>query len=325
VADLPLGRLSLSTLFLPQKRRLHGLLERYEPHVVHAQGADLAGFLAVNCARTAVVTVHGLLAECARYQTDPVNRLRATLSAAVTERPTIRRARDLISISPYVARHYRDDITGRVHDLPNAIGPAYFAVARRVEKGRFLFAGRIAHGKGLDELVRAMARAPQSVKSLVLAGATPDLRYGEQLRRQVSSLGLNERVLFAGLLTESQLLEEFAKAEALVLPSHQETAPMVVQQAMAAGVAVIATKVGGIPDQIRHGSTGLLFEPGDERALAELMARIAGDATLSERLGTAARNEATRYRSSAIAEGTVAVYRTALDSAANSEKPARPA
>src|SRR6185503_9383263 len=198
VVDLPLGRLSLSTLFMPQRRRLHELLLRYEPQVVHAQGADFAGLLAVSCNRPAVVTAHGMLAECARFQTDPVNRLRASLSAAVTERTTIRRARDLIAISPYVARHYRDDIRGRIHELPNAIGPAYFDVERKPERGRFLFAGRIANGKGLEELIRAAAGSSSAVKSLILAGATPDGAYGERLRRMVSSLDLEDRVLFTG-------------------------------------------------------------------------------------------------------------------------------
>lgn len=313
VADLPLGRLSLSTLYLPQRRRLRELLRRYKPQVVHAQGADIAGLLAVNCGLPAVVTAHGMLAECARLQSDPVNRLRATLAAAVTERSTIRRARDLISISPFVATHYQGEITGRVHDLPNAIGPTFFEVERRPERGRFLYAGRIANGKGLDELLRAAARSGPAIYKLVLAGATPDRRYEEFLRQELRAAGLGDRVRLAGLLTESELIEEFSLAEALVLPSHQETAPMVVQQAMAAGLAVIATRVGGIPFQIAHEESGLLYGPGDEDALVSLITRIGRDPDLSERLGSAARQSAlVRFRATAIAEGTIGVYRTAL-------------
>jgi glycosyltransferase involved in cell wall biosynthesis len=297
VADLPLGRMALTKLFLPQRRRLRELLRRYRPEVVHAQGADI---------------------ECARLQTDRVNRLRATVAAAVTERPTIRRARDLISISPYVTQHYHGEINGRVHDLPNAVGNAYFEVARRPERGRFLYAGRIANGKGLAELVRAAARRSSGVDTLVLAGATPDRKFEDQLRDEIRALGLSDRVRLTGLLSERELLEEFATAEALVLPSHQETAPMVVQQAMAAGLPAIATRVGGIPHQIEHENSGLLFEPGDEAALAALLARVAGDSTLAGRLGDAARLTAlSRFRAAAVAAGTVNVYEIACQGASN--------
>jgi glycosyltransferase involved in cell wall biosynthesis len=324
VIDLPLGRMSLSTLFMQQRRRLRDLLLRYKPQLVHAQGADISGFLAVNCNLPAVVTVHGLLAACARFQTDPVNRVRASLSAAVTERPTIRRASDLIAISPFVARHYRDDIRGRIHELPNAVAPAFFELERKPERGRFLFAGRIANGKGLEELVRAAARSSQAVTKLILAGATPDRAYEDRLRRDVATLGLADRVQFAGLLTEVELLQEFARAQALVLPSHQETAPMVVQQAMAAGLAVVATNVGGIPHQIRHDVSGLLFEPGNEQALAGLLSRLGHDAEFSARLGDAAKHEASRlYRASSVAEATFGVYRTAVYSSARSANFAR--
>lgn len=320
IVDLPLGRLSLTTNFLPQRRRLRELLARYEPQVVHAQGADLAGLLAVSCGRPAVITAHGMLAECARYQTNAVNRLRASLSAAVTERPTIRRARDLIAISPYVARHYRAEIRGRVHDVPNAIGAAFFDVARASQRGRFLYAGRIAFGKGLEELVRAVAQSRDVVRELILAGATPDNAYGQRLRDEIAALGVGERIRFAGLLSEPQLVDEFAKAEALILPSHQETAPMVVQQAMAAGLAVLATNVGGIPDQIRHDVSGLIFEPGDAGGLAALLSRFAAEPGLASRLGEVARGLASRfYQADSVAERTVSVYQIALSEATRHE------
>lgn len=314
VVDLPLGRLSLSTFYRRQRLRLSNLLRRYDPHIVHAQGADLAGLLAVNCGRPAVVTVHGLLGECAKYQTDPASKLRATLAALLTERRTIRRTTDLIAISPYVARYYRGEIRGRVHEIPNAVAAGFFRVHRRAQRGRLLFAGRIANGKGLLELLRAVAQNASTVTKLVLAGATPDHAYGIQLRKEADALGLRDRVNFAGLLTEPELVEEFARAEALVLPSHQETAPMVVQQAMAAGLAIIATTVGGIPHQIRHEDSGLLFGAGDVGTLAGLISRLGNDATLSPRLGEAARAIATtRYQAGAVADATLSVYRAAMD------------
>ena len=313
VVDVPLGRLSLSSLYRRQIRRLETLLKLYDPHVVHAQGADLAGFLAVRCGRPAVVTVHGLLGECAKYQTRRRNRLRAMLTASLTERPTIRRTMDLITISPYVAEYYRNEIKGRVHDIPNAIAPAFFQLSRSTERGRLLFAGRISNGKGLVELLHAVAQNSAVITKLVLAGAEPDPGYGARLRKEADALGIGNRVSFAGLLSEQELLNEFSLAEALVLPSHQETAPMVVQQAMASGLAVIATTVGGIPYQIQHQVSGLLFKAGSVGELSALIAQLGHDVTLSRRLGKAAKEAATaRFQASAVAEATTAVYRTAF-------------
>jgi glycosyltransferase involved in cell wall biosynthesis len=311
ILDLPLGRMSLSTLYRRQEARLTKLIRQYQPDIVHAQGADVAGFLATRCGVPSVVTIHGLLGECAKFQSDPLAKARAVLSARLTERRTIRRAKDVIAISPYVMRYYGGQIMGRVHEIPNAVGPGYFAVNRSPERGCLLFAGRIANGKGLEELLRAVARNRAYVHRLVLAGATPDASYGEKIRNLAKDLGLSERVVFAGLLDESQLLREFCRAEALVLPSHQETAPMVIQQAMAAGLAVIATRVGGIPTQVDEGATGLLFDAGDVAQLSDTIARIGSDTGLADRLGTAARAVAAdRYQSSAVARATAAVYQT---------------
>ena len=265
IVDLPLGKLSLSTLYRQQTAQLRDLVRRHRPDIIHGQGVDVAGYLAVSSGIPAVVTVHGLLSECAKFETQLKARARAMVTGMLTERRTIRRAADLIAISPFVTQYYGTGIAGRVHEVPNAVAPSFFEVKRYPERGRFLFAGRIANGKGLIDLLRAVASNNSTVKKVVLAGAAPDMAYENLVRMETARLGLSDIVVFAGLLDEASLQAEFSRAEALLLPSHQETAPMVVQQAMAAGLAVIASKVGGIPHQIQHDATGLLFEPGQRR------------------------------------------------------------
>ena len=309
IVDLSLGRGSLSTLFMRQKRRFTDLIRRYKPDVVHAQGTDLAGLLAVDSGLPNVVTVHGLLAECAKFQTDFLTRLRAKLVASLTERRTVRRAANLIAISPYVRQYYEREIKGRVFDIPNAVSPAYFEALHTPEKGRLLFAGRIANGKGLVELLHAVSQVPSQVIKLILAGATTDSAYEALIRRIAGELGIAPKVVFTGLLDEPSLIREFERAEALVLPSFQETAPMVVQQAMAAGLAVVASNVGGIPNLIRHGESGLLFEAGNVAALVTLLKRLESNPSLSRRLGANGKIDAeARFNSSSVARATIAVY-----------------
>jgi glycosyltransferase involved in cell wall biosynthesis len=179
-----------------------------------------------------------------------------------------------------------------------------------------LFAGRIAKGKGPHDLVHAIARIPDKFGRLILAGATPDPAFERGLRADVERLGLAGRVEFAGLLDEPALLQEFARAEALVLPSYQETAPMVVQQAMAAGLAVVASRVGGIPQQVEHDANGLLFDAGDVAALASLLARLHDEPGLASRLANAGRAVAEeRYDASSVAAATRMVYEEVIGDA----------
>ena len=267
--DLPLGSGSLVTLYRRQERRFRAILQRYQPDLVHAQGADLAGLLATSCGLPAVVTVHGLLGECAKLQTNPMTKARAILAGLLTERRTIRRAEHLISISPYIGQYYEREMKGHVHEIPNPVAPQFFSVRRAPEAGRLLYAGRISRGKGIHDLDQGARADSREIRTRHPGGSDARSCVRCSLAgRRAGELGCQRQVTFAGLLDEPALLEEFTRAKALVLPSYQETAPMVIQQAMAAGLPVVATRVGGIRRQIDHHVTGLLFEPGDVEALS---------------------------------------------------------
>jgi glycosyltransferase involved in cell wall biosynthesis len=222
-------------------------------------------------------------------------------------------ARDVISISPYVAQYYGRQLRGRLHDIPNAIAEQYFEVQRAPEAGRILFAGRLIPRKGVVDLIRAVALAGTSVRRVVLAGSLSDIEYVAQLRVEVDRLGLTGVVDFRGLLDETEMLQEFAKAELLALPSYQETAPMVIQQAMASGVPIVASAICGVPFQVEHGRAGLLHEAGDVASLAESLRRLTTEPGLSDRFGAAAKISAeARYRAGNVATATLAAYRTVL-------------
>lgn len=315
IVDLALGRLGLTTLYREQRKQFDRLLRRHRPDIVHAQGIDLPGYIAVNSGIPAVVTVHGILGEEARYGADTLARARSFLTGVLLEQPTIRRATDLISISPYVTEHYGNQINGCVHEIPNAIAPRYFDIHRSPEKGRVLFAGRIIRRKGVVDLVQAFARNRNDGARLVFAGAATDPGYESLVREEIVRLELVNQVEFAGLLAESAMLEEFSRAEVLVLPSYQETAPMVIQQAMAAGLPVIATRICGVPYQIKHDVTGLLYTAGAVDELAALLLRLDAEALLGKQLGEAARAAAVeRYHAARVADETLATYESMLRS-----------
>lgn len=164
------------------------------------------------------------------------------------------------------------------------------AIARLAERaippqaaGRFaLCAARLAPVKGVDVLVRALSRADQ-VRILV-AGAGPEEAH---LRAMALSLGLGDRVSFLGHSGAVHAL--MRKAEFVVMPSREEGLPMAALEAGALGRAVIASKVGGLPEVISDQVTGVLVRPDDPGALAAAMQGLWSDPMRASALGEAAR------------------------------------
>jgi glycosyltransferase involved in cell wall biosynthesis len=120
-------------------------------------------------------------------------------------------------------------------------------------------------------------------------------------------------VSFLGWLDEPAMQAEYSRCACLALPSWQETAPVAIEQAMAAGKAVVASDVGGVPHLLAGGQAGLLVRPDDTAGLAEALQRIVQDGSLRQRLGQRARSEAEqRFRASVVARQTVAVYQRCI-------------
>ena len=143
---------------------------------------------------------------------------------------------------------------------------------------------RLHRDKGVDVLLAAMAliaRRHAEVHTVVVG----DGPHGGRLKRSTRTLGLSDRVTFLGATPAARsLLPSF---DLLVVPSRTEGSPLIVLEAMAAGVPVVASRVGGIPDQIRHGVEGLLVPADDPLALADAIERLLSDPVLSSSLAGA--------------------------------------
>jgi glycosyltransferase involved in cell wall biosynthesis len=102
-------------------------------------------------------------------------------------------------------------------------------------------------------------------------------------------MGVSNAVEFLGWIDGAAKAQALAEATVYALPSYMEGLPMGVLEAMAVGLPVVATTVGGIPDVIEDGVTGLLIEPGDQDGLARALSLLLSDAALRHRMGAAAR------------------------------------
>ena len=121
---------------------------------------------------------------------------------------------------------------------------------------------------------------------------------------------------FVGSLPVDRVREALASAACLVLPSFQETAPLVVEEAMAAGVPALASNACGVPYMIEDGRTGLLFDPQRTESIAEKLDAVLSNADLRERMSTRAREVAEdRFRASRVARRTLDMYRVIAEGA----------
>ncbi len=159
--------------------------------------------------------------------------------------------------------------------------------------GALLCVAAVIPGKGHDVLLDALTTLPDLPWRCLCAGRLDgDAAFAEGLRRHVLDRGLAERVSFPGPLTGADLARSYRAADLLVLASRAETYGMVVTEALARGLPVVASEVGGVPEALGHGAQrvrpGLLVPPGDPAALGAALRAWLGDAALRERLRRAA-------------------------------------
>ncbi len=273
---------------------------RLKPDLIHAVLETFAGLALAFC-RVVVPSARRLLTL-------------QTTNRAFLRTPILRSAQSVTAISRVLA----DDAGARgvkdVPVIPNGIDlTAIRAAVADHEKipGRLLFVGRLEPMKGIDILLRAVAPLRDEPGwSLHVVG---DGSERESLESLSDMLGLTDRVLFLGKLRDQALWNEYAEAEIFCGLSRSEALGNVFLEAQAAGCAVVATRVGGIPEIVKNGETGILVPPDDPDAAHGAIVDLR-DASGRSSMAVAAIRHAQAYDWSDIASRYAAIYRSLLPS-----------
>lgn len=170
-----------------------------------------------------------------------------------------------------------------------------FALRRKPENGLLLYFGRLdILQKGLDTLLQATALlvAGDPRIELHIAGRGKD---GPALRQIATSLGLRDHVVFRGAVSEKERQRLFSRAAVQMMPSRFEGFGMVAAEAMAAGVPLVASTAGSLPEVVSPPAGGILVPPEDPQALASAVARLLSDPQRRSRLSETARASAKRF------------------------------
>ena len=211
---------------------------------------------------------------------------RAVLASAAavitTSAWTLRRLGELYTLRP-----------DRVHVAEPGVDAAGLAPGTAAGDA-LLCVAAVTPDKGHDVLLDGLAIVTDLSWTCACVGSlVRDQTFADGVRRRAREGGLGDRVRFPGARTGSELDDAYAAADLLVLASHAETYGMVVTEALARGVPVVAADVGGITEALGHGEDGtrpgLLVPPGDPAALGAALRRWLGDAELRGRLRQAAR------------------------------------
>lgn len=286
------GRIRLSSL--PRQLRLLGAFLAWlpsSPPLVHTMVSCSRGGLSRDLAyvwllrlwrRRVIVHVHG-------SQLDLVERSRIrTLELRLIARLAAR----CVVPTPWATRMLgRLGVGATCISNPVRISPGTEPLVRAASSRlRLLFVGSLGRRKGVPDLIAAVAeaRAAGSDVTLLLVGKEEQRGERRTIEDEIRRTRQEHVVTFAGLKSASELHELYAGADAVCLPSQREVLPMTLLEAMAFGLPVIATSVGGIPDLVEDGTTGLLVAPRSVEELAAAISRLARDPELRHALGRAA-------------------------------------
>jgi len=230
----------------------------------------------------------------------------------------------------HLVQHYGAD-PSRIAVIPcgvdtNLFLPGDQAAARAAlgldDQPRLLYVGRLAPIKGLETLLDAMARLRASgtpVHLSIVGGDADEPLNGHEgaLRARLARLDLGGTVTFVGAQPQERLRAWYVAADATVLPSHYESFGMVALEAMACGIPVVASRVGGLQTTVRDGVTGLLVRESDPAALAGALDRLLGDPDLRFRLGREGVQWAARHRWPCVAEAVCREYAALVERASS--------
>jgi glycosyltransferase involved in cell wall biosynthesis len=263
------------------------LLRRERPDIVHASSskAGVLGRLAAAIARIPIriFTVHGWAFTA-----------HSGLSSRLY-RWADRLVRPLTTVTICVSMQERAAglaagtcVAERTVVIPNAIDVENAPQASRArEKPLLVSVGRLKAPKDFATLVRALARLPSESFDALIVGEGPER---PRLEEEIEELRLGEVVRLAG--ERRDVPEVLAGADVFVLSSCSEGMPMSVLEAMAAGLPVVASRVGGVPELVVDGETGLLVATGSPEELAAALERLIAEPQLRQRLGAAGRARA---------------------------------
>ena len=256
------GGLRAPSLFWTDTLLIRKIVEKVQPDVVHAWGSESAAALVASRLKVPrLVTVQGLLTWYNELGSlDIFQKIEAW-----TEAVSMRREGLVTTESKFAIAYLRDKFPGvEVVQIEHAPNWMFHRVERKpaTDPIRFLYVGELNFRKGTDLLFQALEELTAQIRfEITLVGAV-DEKFIAPLRDGLSP-ELKARIHYKSKLKPEEVAQELSTATMVLFPTRADTSPNAVKEAVVAGVPVIASAVGGIPDYIQPGKNGFLFPAND--------------------------------------------------------------
>lgn len=318
-ANSEMGQFSLRNvrLALNQYGRFIRDLVRFRPDLVHIHTSQGLGWLK-DTFYVAISKLYGrsLILHVHAAEYDELFGRRSRLWQAYT-RFMMNRAEAVIAVSTEWKKALGQLVPlERIHPFRPCLNVREFSPAERQPDQTInaLFLGTVGARKGAFDLIEAMQRIPdQTPLRLWIAGGGEKEGDLEKARQKIQALGLQDRCELIGIVQGQQKADLLQNAHIFTLPSYNEGLPFAIIEAMAAGLAIVATPVGGIPEVVQHEQNGLLVTPGDTKALAASLMQLTADSQLRQAMGQHNRHTACQELDvRPYAKRLVALYETVL-------------
>ena len=293
-------------------RAVRKKLKAIQPDIVHGQGTERdCAISAVFSGFPNVLTIHGNMRLIAAV--NHAKPFSFFWLAAKLEAFTLPRTDGVVCISRYT-RAAVQPLAPRTWVLPNAVDKSFFDVQSAPDASAVpvvLCVGAVCQRKNQNAFIRALdALAKQKNFSMVFLGQVENDDYGAEFFKLVKARAWCRHVPFSG---REQVKQFFQAATLLVLPTLEDNCPMVVLEAMAAGLPVLASSVGGVPDLITNEQTGLFCDPQRPDSFSAGVARLLADCGFATQMAARAKLAAQRrFHPRVIAQRHLEIYREVL-------------
>lgn len=286
-------------------------LREIAPDIVHGQGTERdCAISAIFSGYPNVVTIHGNMRVMAQLQKAPP--LSFYWLAARLEAFTLPRTDGVVCITNYTRGMVAAEAK-RTWVVPNAVDGSFFSIELQpVKPPRLICVANVDERKNQNALIRAVdpLDPTRRIELIFLGLANPKDAYARKFLEIVKT---RPWCSYRGYANRQELQEYLASASGLVLPSLEDNCPMVVLEAMAAGVPVAAAAVGGVPELIRQGETGLLFDPSDREDMIGAVRELLTPRSF-ERAARAKEEAWERFLPEVIARQHLTIYEEVLSS-----------
>lgn len=294
------------------------------PDVVHIHGTGEISKVIYQAVKhygiKAILTVHGLL------HVEKANQLRKRFTIkhlyqyvrqSRVEFKTLSSADKIIVDTKYVAKQiellYNNGKISQLpemHVIPQGINAAYLSLNSQPQDQLVLSVGAISERKGHLYLLKAFEQVCTTVPTarLAIVGSLADEHYYQQLQQYIAQSPFKERITIHTNLPQEQVFTFYQQAQLFALHSQEESQGIVFAEAMAVGLPVVATKVGGVPYVVEDGKSGLLCQYGDRATMAQMLIQLLTDHKQYDSFVTQAKQMAKVYNWENIAKGIEELY-----------------